>query len=129
MKSFTSSKKNATPVATQVKSYVASLPPDRRKALKELREAILAAAPDATQHFSYGVPGFKLDGKPLVWYAVWTSHMSIYPMTDAIRRAHAAQLEEYEMPKGTIRFPLAKPMPSALVKKLVKARVAEVRKK
>ncbi len=93
LKSATSSKKDAPSVATRVKAYVAALPPDSRKALKELREAILSAAPDATQHFSYGIPGFRLDGKPLLWYAAWKNHMSLYPMTETIRRAHAAQLE------------------------------------
>lgn len=111
----------------RVQSYMTSLSPDSRRLLKQVRETIRAAAPDAVEHFSYGIPGFRLDGKPLLWYAAFKDHMSLYPMTAAIKRVHADELERYEMSKGTIRFPLSKPPSSALVKRLVKTRIAEIR--
>ena len=123
-------RKGPKPVDVQkaIRNYLAALPADARKALTAMRAAIRAVAPDAEEVFSYRIPGFKLDGQPLVWYAAFRQHTSLYPMGDAIRRAHADLLEGYETSTGTIRFPLANNQPSAaLVRTLVEARIAQIR--
>ena len=116
-----------TQVDAKRRAYFASLPPVVRTRMKTIRDMVREIAPDAVEVFSYRIPGFRLNGKPLVWYAAFKHHTSLYPMTAAIRRAHAAALKHYKMSTGTVQFPLDQPLPTALVKRLIKARLAESR--
>ena len=114
-------------ITAQRREYLASLPPATRKRMNEIRDIVRGLAPDAVEVFSYRIPGFRLDGKPLVWYAAFTHLTSLYPMTASIRKAHAGALKGYKLSTGTVQFPLDEPLPVTLVTRLVKARIAEVR--
>jgi ribosomal-protein-alanine N-acetyltransferase len=110
---------------TTTTDYLAALPPEQRAALEKLRKAILAAAPRAEECISYQLPAFRLDGKMLVWFGATKKHCAFYP--GAVVQALADELSEYETSKGTIRFQPDHPLPAALVRKLVKARIAALR--
>lgn len=113
--------------AAAARAYIASLPADARAGLKKLQRAIAAAAPGATLGISYRIPAFRLDGRPLVWFAAFKDHCSFFPGASAIR-VHAAELKDYKISKGTVQFAAKKPPSAALLAKLVKTRMAELRK-
>ncbi|MBK7189492.1 MAG: DUF1801 domain-containing protein [bacterium] len=109
--------------------YLARLPDDKRAALEKLRSRMLVAAPGAEDSISYGMPALSLEGRTLVCYAAARDHCSLYPMSPQVIEDLADELAGYSTSKGTIRFDPAKPMPAALVKRIVKARIAENRAK
>jgi uncharacterized protein YdhG (YjbR/CyaY superfamily) len=111
--------------ATEVDEYLARVPAGARSTLEKLRTDIKAAIPTATEVISYQVPAFKQDGKLVVSFGASKAHCSFYVMSPEVMRAHAADLEDYDTSKGTIRFPPDEPLPATLVRKLVRARVAE----
>jgi uncharacterized protein YdhG (YjbR/CyaY superfamily) len=114
-------------VAKTIDDYLAGLKSDQRAALEKIRAAIKSAAPRAEECISYQLPAFRLDGKPLVAFGAAAHHCSFYPMSSAIIAAHKDDLEKHDTSKGTIRFTPDKPLPAALIKKIVKARIAEIK--
>ena len=108
-----------------IEAFLKAVPADKRAALMSLRKTIKAAAPKATELINYGVPMFRLDGKNLVSYAAAATHCSFYVQSPAVMRAFAAELKGYRQGKGSIQFAGDRPLPAALVTRLVKARIAE----
>jgi uncharacterized protein YdhG (YjbR/CyaY superfamily) len=115
-------------ISDQRRRYLAAQPARARRLLNGIRDAVKDAVPQAVDGFTYGIPGFRLDGRPLLWYAGWAQHVSLYPMTGGLKKSLAPQLAKYEMSKGTVRFPLDKPVPIRLVRQLAKARASEIRR-
>ena len=107
-----------------IDEYLAALPDDKRAALESLRKTIRAAAPEAEECISYQIPAFRLDGRMLVAFGAAANHCAFYPGSLPVE-AHKEELKAYDTSKGTIRFQAAKPLPATLVRKLVRARIAE----
>ncbi len=107
-----------------IDEYLAGLSDDKRAALEKLRNTIRRAAPKAEECISYSLPAFRLNGL-LVGFGATANHCAFYPMSGTTVEAHEKDLEGYDTSKGTIRFQPDKPLPAALVRKLVKARIAE----
>lgn len=108
-----------------VEDYMAGLPDASRAALEKLRKTIKAAAPLATETISYGMPAFKDRGRILGYYAAFKDHYSLFPASKQVIADHEEELKPYFTSKGTIRFEPGKPLPVALVKKIVEARLAD----
>jgi uncharacterized protein YdhG (YjbR/CyaY superfamily) len=111
-----------TKTAATVDDYLAEVSPEARATLEKLRQTIKSVVPGAVEVISYQVPTFKLDGRMLVSYAAFKNHCSFFPGAAPIK-AHEDELKSYQTSKGTIRFATGKPLPAALVKKLVKTRI------
>jgi uncharacterized protein YdhG (YjbR/CyaY superfamily) len=109
---------------SDVEVYLDAVPPEARATLEKLRKTIKTMLPGAVEVISYAIPTFKLNGRMLVSYAAFKNHCSFFPGAAPIK-AHKDELKSYVTSKGTIRFPTDKPLPAALVKKLVKTRIDE----
>jgi uncharacterized protein YdhG (YjbR/CyaY superfamily) len=107
-----------------VDEYLARVSDDKRVALQKLRRTIRAAAPRAEECISYQLPAYRLNGM-LVAFGATANHCAFYPMSASTVAAHREELKDYDTSKGTIRFQPDNPLPAALVRKLVKARIAE----
>lgn len=108
-----------------IDEYLAALNDEQQAALAKLRQTIRAVAPKAEECISYSLAAFRLDGKPLVAFGATANHCAFYLMSSSTVQDHQADLKSYDTSTGTIRFPANKPLPAALVRKLVKARIAE----
>jgi uncharacterized protein YdhG (YjbR/CyaY superfamily) len=114
------------PVANSVEAFLAGLPDDQRSALEHLRAVIRSTVPEATEGIGYGVPAFRLRGRPLVSYGAGKAHCSLYVQSPAVMEAHVADLAGFRTSKGTVTFTPDAPIPADLVRRLVLARVAEL---
>src|SRR5215470_7773053 len=112
---------------TTVDEYLAGINADQRIALEKLRKTIVAAAPGVEECISYGIPAFRLNGRSLVFFGAWANHCSFYPGSSKTLKELQGDLKGFQVTKGTIRFSHDNPLPLTLVKKLVKARIAENR--
>lgn len=111
-----------------VEEYLADQPEDVRATLEHVRRSVRAVAADATEKIGYGMPGFYVDGHPLVYYAAFKAHCSLFPASGAVIERFAEDLKGYGVAKGTIRFPIGEPLPAPLVKRIVKAKLDELRR-
>jgi uncharacterized protein YdhG (YjbR/CyaY superfamily) len=109
-----------------IDSYLAKVPPDKQAALAALRARLHRLLPGATETISYGMPALALDGRAVVWFAAWKSHLSIYPLTESFTTAHADELAAYRMTKGALHFDAATPLPEPLLEAFVGARVKDL---
>ena len=110
-----------------IDDYLAGVSPAKRALLQKLRETIHTVAPKVEECISYGIPAFRLNGRSLVFFGAWANHCSFYPGSSTTLKKFRNDLKGFQITKGTIRFSPDKPLPIALVKKLVKARIAENR--
>jgi uncharacterized protein YdhG (YjbR/CyaY superfamily) len=116
-----------TPPPGNIDEYIAGFPPDVRSALERVRRTIRRAVPGAEETISYRIPTYRLNGRSVIYFAGWKQHYSLYPSTDRLVAMLKEDLAPYEVnDKGTIRFPLSKPVPVKLIADIAKFRAKEV---
>jgi uncharacterized protein YdhG (YjbR/CyaY superfamily) len=105
----------ASPKFDDIGQYLAAQPTETRVKLDAVRAAIRRAVPRATEAISYQIPAFRIDGRIFIFFAGWKKHYSLYPVSEGLLKEFGAELVPYEISKGTIRFPLAEPVPEDLI--------------
>jgi uncharacterized protein YdhG (YjbR/CyaY superfamily) len=110
---------------SSIDEYIASFPEDVQKILQEIRVVISDAAPGAVETISYDMPTFNLNGAYLIYFAGWKKHVALYPVTEKISRTLSSELSGYKGTKGSVHFPLNKPMPMDLIRKIAELRIVE----
>jgi uncharacterized protein YdhG (YjbR/CyaY superfamily) len=113
--------------AEEVDQYLRSLDEPKRSTLEALRRTILEIVPDAEQVISYRVPAFRVDGKTVAGFAAFKDHLSYLPFSGSVLAPLADELEGYPMTKSSLHFPVDRPLPKALVKRLIAVRREEIR--
>jgi uncharacterized protein YdhG (YjbR/CyaY superfamily) len=110
--------------ANSIDEYIAGFPPETRQVLQEMRALVKAAAPEATETMSYAIPTFDLNGRHLVHFAGYPRHIGFYPVPTGIE-AFKEELKPYKQGRGSVQFPLGRPMPMDLIRRIVEFRVEE----
>jgi len=118
----------STAVPKTVDEYLAGVPEPACTTLKKIRAVIRSTVPETTETISYRIPVFKHRGRPLLWFAAFSDHCSLFPGASVIA-AFKDELKDFAVSKGTLHFPVDEPLPANLVKKLLKARIAENERK
>jgi uncharacterized protein YdhG (YjbR/CyaY superfamily) len=108
----------------EIDKYISDFPTDVREILKQIRTIIKEAAPEAVENFAYGMPAYKTNGKPLVYFAGFKNHIGFYA-TPTGHEQFSSVLSEYKQGRGSVQFPLNKPIPFDLIKRMVEFRVKE----
>jgi uncharacterized protein YdhG (YjbR/CyaY superfamily) len=114
------------PGPASIDDYIAAQPEAVQPVLAKVRAAIRKALPQAEELLSYNMPTYKADGKPVLYFAGWKRHYSLYPATRGVQEAFSTELRPYEVSKGTIRLPLDEPVPVRLIGRIAKFRAGEV---
>ncbi len=112
--------------AVSVDEYIESQPEPARAALRCVRDAIRKALPDAQETIAYGMPAYRIDGAPVLHFAAWKRHLSLYGASEAVVREFESELRDCRIEKGTIAFPLDRPMPAALIARIARFRAMQL---
>lgn len=110
-----------------IDAYIAAQPDAARPVLERLRAILRKALPDAEEAISYGIPGFKIGGRSVIFFAGWRAHASLYPATGRVATELAGEIAPYKASKGTLKFPLGRPIPARLVTRIARLRAEETR--